>query len=107
MAKGKVPKSITIKIPKALRKSRLVKSLLAYKVDYGLLVSVFVAAGSAAALALTRESAGERQASEPAQEGWFGRDIVVRVGTNGSGPHNGAGKGDPKDSDAFYSDDGE
>ena len=34
MAKGKVPKSITVKIPKALRKARLVKSLLANKVDY-------------------------------------------------------------------------
>ena len=103
MAKGKVPKSITVKIPKALRKARLVKSLLANKVDYSLLASAFVAA----ARVLTRESAGEGQASEPVQAGWFGRDIVVRVGTNGSGPHNGAGKSDPKDSDAFYSDDGE
>jgi hypothetical protein len=107
MAKRRVPKSIIVKIPKALRKSRLVKSLLANKADYGLLASAFVAAGSAAALALTRQSAGERQASEPAQADWYGRDIVVRVGPNGSGTHNAAGKGDPKDSDAFYSDDGE
>ena len=107
MAKGRVPKSITVKIPKALRKARLVKALLANKVDYGLLASAFVAAGSAAARVLTRESAGEGQASEPVQAGWFGRDIVVRVGTNGSGTHNPAGEGDPKDSDAFYSDDGE
>ena len=71
MAKGRVPKSITVKIPKALRKSRLVKSLLANKVDYDRLASAFVAAGSAAALALTRQSAGERQASEPAQAGWL------------------------------------
>jgi hypothetical protein len=107
MAKGRVPKSITVKIPKALRKSPLVKSLLANKADYGLLASAFVAAGSAAALALTRQSADERQASEPAQAGWFGRDIVVRVGPNGSGTHTAAGKGDPKDSDGFYADDGE
>jgi hypothetical protein len=107
MAKGRVPKSITVKIPKALRKSPLVKSLLANKVNYGLVAAAVVAAGNAAALTLTRQSAGEQQASEAAQAGWFGRDIVVRVGPNGSGTHNAAGKGDPKDSDAFYSDDGE
>jgi len=107
MAKRRVPKSITVKIPKALRKSPLVKSLLANKVDYARLASAFVAAGSAAALALTGQSAGERQVSAPVEADWFGGDIVVRVGTNGSGSHIPAGKGDPKDSDVFYSDDGE
>ena len=107
MAKGRVPKSITVKIHKALRKSPLVKSLLANKVNYSLVAAAVVAAGNAVALTLTRQSAGEQQASEAAQAGWLGRDIVVRVGTNGSGTHNAAGKGDPKDSDTFYSDDGE
>jgi hypothetical protein len=107
MAKGRVPKRITVKIPKALRKSPLVRSLLANKVDYGLLASAFVAAGNAATLALTRQSAHETQASEPVQADRYGRDIVVRVGTKGSGIHTPVMKADATDNDGIYADDGE
>jgi hypothetical protein len=83
MAKSKrrVPKQIKIKIPKALRKSKMFKSLLATKLDNTLLVSALVSAASAVATVLTREESGREFAPVSARSSKSDAVSIVRVAT--------------------------
>jgi hypothetical protein len=83
MAKSKrrVPKKITIKIPKALRKSKMFKSLLVTKLDTALLASALVSAAGAAAAVLARQKSRRKLAPVSAQPTKRDAVPIVRVGT--------------------------
>jgi hypothetical protein len=83
MAKSKhrVPKKITIKIPKALRKSKMFRSLLANKLDTALLASALVSAAGAAAAMLARQESERELAPVPAQLRESDTVPIVRIGT--------------------------
>ena len=83
MAKSKrrVPKNITIKIPKALRKSKMLKSFLAGKWDTALLSSAIVSAIGAAAAVLARQESGRDLAPFSTRSSMSDAVPVVRVGS--------------------------
>ena len=83
MAKSKrrVPKKITIKIPKALRKSTMFKSLLATNLDTALLASALVSAAGAAAAVLARQESGRELAPTSAWTSTSDAVPIIRVGS--------------------------
>lgn len=82
MAKSKrrVPKKITVRIPKALRKSKMFKSLLATRLDTALLASALVSAAGAAAAVLARQGTERKLAPASAQPPKSDAVPIVRVG---------------------------
>ena len=83
MAKSKrrVPKKITIKIPKALRRSKMFKSLLATNLDTALLASALMSAAGAAAAVLARQGSGRELAPASAQPSKSDAVPIIRVGS--------------------------
>jgi hypothetical protein len=83
MAKSKrrVPKKITIEIPKVLRKSKMFKSLLVTKLDTALLASALVSAAGAAAAVLARQKSRRELATASAQPSKRDAVPIIRVET--------------------------
>jgi hypothetical protein len=80
-SKRRVPKKITINIPKALRKSKMFKSLLATNLDTALLASALVSAAGAAAAVLARQESGRELAPVSAQPPTSDAVPIIRVGS--------------------------
>jgi hypothetical protein len=79
-SKSRVPKKITIKIPKALRKSKMFKSLLASNLDKALLASALVSAAGAAAAVLARQESGRELSPASARSSTSDAVPIIRVG---------------------------
>ena len=105
-SKGKLPKKITIKIPKGVRKSRMIQSLLSAELDAALIASALMSAAGAVAAVLTRSGPDGEIAPVSGRPQWKGSDMVVRVGSTDSGS-GGRGGNSLENETSFIRDSGE
>jgi hypothetical protein len=93
MAKDKVPKKMFgAKIPKSLRKSSVLQSLLGSPTGRQIIADALVAAAGAAALALTQSNTGKKAGRAVADSGAIAKDALQSAASAASGVIAGAAK---------------